>query len=83
MQIEIALPIEEEECADKILEKKEIAACMHLGSHENISLAYAALFTWLNKNGYLDKGNRLMEIWHGNPLYVAETRLVTEIVMFL
>lgn len=84
VDMEVAVPVADASLADRVLPGAEAATTLHIGPWELVGEAYAALFAWVNENGYRAGGATrevyLVSAADGVPPEQYQTKVIVPVV---
>ncbi len=80
VDIEVAWPVDDPKLANATLPAVTAAVTMHVGPYEDLSQAYAAVYEWVNRNGY-EPQHPMRDVYYNDPSSVPPEQLATEVIL--
>jgi DNA-binding transcriptional MerR regulator/predicted transcriptional regulator YdeE len=80
VDLEVAWPVNDRKLSNRILPAIKAAACTYVGPYEGLENVYAALYAWINENGYRAQAP-MREINLNDPRNTPREQLVTEVLI--
>lgn len=80
VDVEVAWPVSDPALVTNTIPATAAAVTMHVGSYEELVQAYAAVFAWVNQNGYAAR-YPMRDVYHNDPSTAPPEELVTEVIL--